>query len=190
VRWLPMALIIVIALFAAGCIEEQPAQKSELATLLPQSNLPEGLTLMAVLTPQSSVNSTQDVMVEMGINNNTLHVADSVEGVYSFGGNYDVNVYIVQLASAQDAQQAYIQYLNQSRFKYKLPYNIERFGVWITHGRELTEVREFASDGSIRFIYTWHSNELLLIVKGNNDLELTRELTSRLLDTTTSKTSM
>jgi len=187
-----MALVIMMALFAAGCVEEQPAQKSELAGLLPQSNLPEGLTLMAVLTPQSSVNSTQDVLVEMGINNNASipRVVDSVEGVYGTAGSYDVNVYIVQLASAQDAERAYIHYINQSRFKQRLPYDMERFGVWITHGRQLTEIRELASDGGIRYIYAWHSNGLMLIVKGSDDVQQTRELTSLVLDATTSKTHM
>lgn len=188
-RWLPMALVIMMVLFAAGCVEEQPAQKSELAGLLPQSNLPEGLTLMAVLTPQSSVNSTQDVLVEMG-NASIPRVVDSVEGVYGTAGSYDVNVYIVQLASAQDAERAYIHYINQSRFKQRLPDDMERFGVWITHGKQLTEIRELAADGGIRYIYAWHSNELLFIVKGNDDVQQTRELTSLVLDATTSKSSM
>jgi len=173
-------------LLAVGCVDESTPQ-TELTQLLPQSDLPEGLTLLAVLTPASAVSSSADVLKELdryGEKKDTIPaIVDSAEGVYSSNGKYDVSLYIAQFASASEAQDAYFVYLNQSEFQRALPPGYERFEVWLTHGKQITEIKDVSPEKDIRFVYVWCSDDLLFIVKGNNNREQMRELSSLVVGT-------
>lgn len=182
---LVLVIMIACALMAAGCVGENTSSTTPhtaLTQMLPQTNLPQGLTLLAVLTPHTKVNSSTDVLTELdrlGEHKDRIPpIVDSAEGVYSFGGSYDANVYIVRFASPADAQSAYFAYLNQSEFQRRLPYNYERFEVWLSHGKQITEIKDVSPSSDIRLIYAWYTNSTLFIVKGNSDQEQTRALAS------------
>ena len=186
-RRVVIVCVVVCALLAVGCVDEGTTPKTELTQLLPQNDLPEGLTLLAVLTPASAVSSSADVLGELdryGEKKDTIPpIVDSAEGVYSSGGKYDVSLYIAQLASSSDAQDAYFAYLNQTAFEGELSPDYKRLEVWLTHGKQITEIKDVSPENDIRFVYVWCSEDMLLIVKGNNNREQMRELSSLVVGT-------
>jgi|GEM_PF-2288079 hypothetical protein len=185
-RRLIVAVILVVFL-GLGCVQSGNEVGTGLESKLPSENLPENLELVAVLTSETSPSSLDDVMPlidgSRSVNPKKVDVVSAVEGVYSYGGAYDVVVYVVEMKSSMDATAGYLNFLNLTRFQGGLPNEIDRYTIWLADDKQITEVRDISPSHRIRFIYIWKEDNLLFIIMGNSNREQMRELALQILQT-------
>ena len=184
-------LLVACALLAAsGCIAQDnnnkgvslaPNGAGEISvSMIPAKNLPEGFSLLATQDASTKgVNMTEEINKFHGAKD--IGPAQAVIGIYQWaplGQGYDSKVTLILLKDASHAQAAIDNYKALSRFQQPPYKGISRFGSAIINGHNSTEIRDSARQNSLRFLYLWNNDNIVVLVEGNNDRSKSIELAS------------
>jgi hypothetical protein len=186
----PCLLIVACALLAAsGCIAQDNNKSASSApygagdlsvSMIPTKNLPEGFSLLATQDASTKgVNMIDDISKFYGAKD--IGPAKAVIGIYQWapmGQGFDSKVTIISLKDASHAQAAIDNYKAQPRFQQPPYKGISRFGSAIINGHNSTEIRDSARQNSLRFLYLWNHENIVVLVDGNNDRSKSIELAS------------
>ena len=184
-------LLVACALLAvSGCIAQDnnnngassvtPGAGDISVSMIPTKNLPEGFNLLATQDASTKgVNMTEDISKFYGAKD--IGPAKAVIGIYQWapmGQGYDSKVTMISLKDDSHAQAAIDNYKAQPRFQQPPYKGISRFSSAIINGHNSTEIRDSARQNSLRFIYLWNHENIVVLVEGNNDRSKSIELAS------------
>ena len=176
------ALIIsVVILAVAGCVAQEKAATGSTLQVPDKSLLPAGFRLIAVETPSTQgVNMTDEIRDFYGAKSIGT-VEDSIVGRYWWGKpgiDYDAKITIIQLKDKSSAENAVSNYVSQPDFKNPPLKGWARFSSAIINGHNTTEIRKGVNDQSIRYLYLWNNNNLVVLAEGNNTRSVSLEFAS------------
>jgi ABC-type glycerol-3-phosphate transport system substrate-binding protein len=171
--------ILFISLVLAsciGCVAKDSKGASATNLTVPRENLPEGFVLLAALPEMdSSVNMTDYIKRFYGPQE--IGPANVSVGIYNWGepGNsYDAKVTLVQLTDEEHAKAAISNF--KSQYDKYLARGLPVFENTTINDHDALQIKHIRGDNSIRYIYLWNNDNLVTLVEGNQDKNVSIEL--------------
>jgi hypothetical protein len=170
-------LLISLALIAASAWAEEGTAGS---SSVPTKDLPEGFTLLAVQTDSTKgVNMTDEIKDFYGAEE--IGPVNATIGIYAWaplGQGYDSKIKLLALKDEEHAKAAISNYMSLPDFK-KPPYRgVDRFASAVINGHNATEIRKEAKMDSLKYLYLWNNKNIVVLVEGNGDIGMSRDLAS------------
>ncbi len=168
---IPVVLMAISACLAVG---------TEDSLSVPKDNLPTGISLMAVKTASTQgVNMTEEIEDFYGAED--IGPWNATIGIYRWGEpgqSYDAKVTLIALENEENAGAAIANYKSLPEFENPPYKGIDRFSTAIINGHEVTEIRDAVGKNSLRYLYLWNEDGIVVLVEGNGDRSQSMELAS------------
>ncbi len=168
--------ISLVLASAIGCLADDSKGPAALNVAVPREDLPEGFTLLAALPEMDSrVNMTD--YIEDFYGDLDIGPANSSVGIYQWGeprGPYDAKITLIQLTDEENANNAVSNF--KSQYDELAARGLPVYGNATISGHEALEIRDRLGDNSIRYLYLWNKEALVVLVEGNGNRNQSLEL--------------
>ncbi len=187
-----LALISLLLICSAGCLEQSSGTGGASASgaagtgySVPRENLPEGFKLLAAL-PENDPSVNMSLYIEdfYGTKNHTEDIgpANVTVGIYKWmkeDQTYDTRDAKITHIELQDEEHALSAISNfKSQYDKLLAKGLPIFANATINGHQTLEIKDIEGDNSIRYLYLWNIDNIVLLVEGNQDRSQSMELAS------------